>query len=344
MKKGILLLFFLVNLQIVLFTSLAKAQCPAGGILYHNCGGCIPGCVIGNCTGAQITGNCPSGQQFMTVTIIPPTPTCQLTVTGYFRKYPPNGSGGACNSSGIDGSSTSDDYLQVGLNAKVTGPSNTDGISTYYAPVGQSVTVSGQSNRRDEVITYSIACTGTCDLVQPVELLYLNGEVIPTGIVLHWATASETNNDQFIIEYSNDGIHFYEAAVIKGAGNSNVVHTYSSEIRNRFIGTTYFRLKQRDFDGTTTKYPQLFAHTKSVEDDFFVASHENESEVHLNIYHETSVSMQIYNVVGNTLVEKLQLDLKEGEHIIPLQRLAAGLYVCSVVLDNQIYTQRFIVY
>ena len=343
MRKGILLLFCLVNLLNVLFTKLVKAQCPAGGILYHNCGGCLSGCVVGNCTGSQISGDCSSGQQFMTVTIISPTPTCQLSVTGYFRPYP-TGSSGNCSSSGIDGNSTGNDYLQVGLNSRIIGPSNTTGNSAYTAPTGQSVTVSGQSNRRDEVITYTVSCNGVCDLTQPIELLYINGEVTSTGIVLHWATATETNNDYFIIEYSNDGINFIEAAIIKGSGNSSIMHTYSSEIKSRFIGNTYFRLKQRDFDGTITSYPYLFTQNKNIEDDFFVTNNEEEAQVHLTIYDKTSVSMEIYNVVGNTLMEKTSMNLKEGEHIIPLKKMAAGLYVCSIVLDNKLYTQRFIVY
>ncbi len=81
-------------------------------------------------------------------------------------------------------------------------------------------------------------------IVTPVELL--NFDVNCDEIA--WSTASEINNNLFVIEYSDDGINWKEYLVEPGVGNSNEVFDYDISIDNK---TGYYRLKQIDFDGTT---------------------------------------------------------------------------------------------
>ncbi|NRA12263.1 MAG: hypothetical protein HRT57_09945 [Crocinitomicaceae bacterium] len=83
----------------------------------------------------------------------------------------------------------------------------------------------------------------------PVTLTHFEGSCNGTETELNWTTASEINNDYFILEKSMDGFYFSNVATITGAGNSNGIITYShidSELNNQ---TTYYRLKQVDFNG-----------------------------------------------------------------------------------------------
>lgn len=86
--------------------------------------------------------------------------------------------------------------------------------------------------------------------VLPVELTTFTG--VSDGNVNHlnWTTASETNCDNFEIEHSADGIHFENIGSEQGSGNSTTTITYSFDDENPFTGTTYYRLKQTDFDGS----------------------------------------------------------------------------------------------
>ncbi len=82
----------------------------------------------------------------------------------------------------------------------------------------------------------------------PVELLYFDVQV-EKDIKLSWATASEVNNDYFIIERSEDGVYFYEIGRVKGNGNTNQKIEYTFTDRFVLAPTEYYRLKQIDFDG-----------------------------------------------------------------------------------------------
>ena len=61
-----------------------------------------------------------------------------------------------------------------------------------------------------------------------------------------WVTASEINNDYFVLEGSNDAINWSNMDYISGAGNSTVLLTYTTCVNSEF---EYVRLKQVDYDG-----------------------------------------------------------------------------------------------
>jgi len=95
----------------------------------------------------------------------------------------------------------------------------------------------------------------------PIELSEFTAFVTPKGISFSWITASETNNDFFTLEYSTDGIEFNPIATISGMGTSSVQNEYTFfDDSPNYIGLTYFRLKQTDYDGAYS-----YSHILSVE-------------------------------------------------------------------------------
>jgi hypothetical protein len=85
----------------------------------------------------------------------------------------------------------------------------------------------------------------------PIELDYFN--VVPqNGIVnLSWRTLAEINNELFEVERSKDGVVWETVIRQKGSGNSNSPKLYKAIDHNPLVGTSYYRLKQTDFDGKT---------------------------------------------------------------------------------------------
>lgn len=86
-------------------------------------------------------------------------------------------------------------------------------------------------------------------VILPVELLSFQGQIIQGEIVLHWQTASETNNHYYTIERSRDMQTWDILGRLEGAGNSNQLLSYSFADRLPLQGVSYYRLKQTDFDG-----------------------------------------------------------------------------------------------
>ena len=86
----------------------------------------------------------------------------------------------------------------------------------------------------------------------PVELLTFDLKPYNNNVKLNWKTASEINNDYFLVERSADGSTFKTIAKVDGAGNST--HTISYYLIDQEFEKTvnYYRLIQIDFNGSQT--------------------------------------------------------------------------------------------
>jgi uncharacterized repeat protein (TIGR01451 family) len=84
----------------------------------------------------------------------------------------------------------------------------------------------------------------------PITLTIFEGKQVNKNAALHWVTENEINNDHFEVEKSEDGIHFYQIANVKGNGSSSTVHEYNLlDHLNANVAIVYYRLKNVDFDG-----------------------------------------------------------------------------------------------
>ena len=86
----------------------------------------------------------------------------------------------------------------------------------------------------------------------PIQLVDFDAIANENNIEIVWTTATETNNDYFTVERSTDGIHWVIIKNVAGAGNSNTLQEYSVYDYEFVSDIAYYRLKQTDYDGTTT--------------------------------------------------------------------------------------------
>lgn len=89
-------------------------------------------------------------------------------------------------------------------------------------------------------------------IILPLSLLSFNAAILSDGNVkLSWQTAFENNTSHFLIEKSNDGIHFYQLGKITAAANTSITSTYGFIDNVPASGTNYYRLNEVDLDGKT---------------------------------------------------------------------------------------------
>jgi hypothetical protein len=81
----------------------------------------------------------------------------------------------------------------------------------------------------------------------PVSLLEFNLKEREKNILLHWKTENELNNNYFIIERSENNLHFKSIGQVNAAGT--IAASYSFDDNSPFEGINYYRLKQVDQDG-----------------------------------------------------------------------------------------------
>lgn len=127
--------------------------------------------------------------------------------------------------------------------------------------VGGNIDVGNQSYLEGSgTVDYGGSCvdgnSGFCSQGPlPVELIYFNADQISSKVAISWSTASELNNDFFTIERSRDGVSFEVLATIQGNGTSNSMIEYQLTDQDPFLGVSYYRLSQTDYDGTTEQFP-----------------------------------------------------------------------------------------
>ncbi|QQR86254.1 MAG: hypothetical protein IPJ76_16935 [Flavobacteriales bacterium] len=86
----------------------------------------------------------------------------------------------------------------------------------------------------------------------PIELLAFNA--LPNGSVVdvRWSTATEINNEWFDVERSANGEDFTSIGRVAGAINSQNTLNYAFVDGSPLGGTSFYRLRQTDLDGSST--------------------------------------------------------------------------------------------
>ena len=85
-----------------------------------------------------------------------------------------------------------------------------------------------------------------------VELEHFTAEQVNSAIRLNWSTATESENDFFLIQRRSSMGEFEQIAKIDGAGNSTNRLEYDYIDRKPFDSDNYYRLVTLDFNGTQT--------------------------------------------------------------------------------------------
>lgn len=98
----------------------------------------------------------------------------------------------------------------------------------------------------------NVPCNAT---ILPVELVSTTATAGPEGVRVEWVTASETDNSHFTVERSMDALHFEPVGLVPGAGTSSQLHHYGMVDTSPYTGTSYYRVRQTDMDGSSQMGP-----------------------------------------------------------------------------------------
>jgi len=111
-------------------------------------------------------------------------------------------------------------------------------IDPYFAALQAGV------RRPNFDVCYDVLCP------LPIELISFDvNKKSENSNILKWITATEINNDYFIIEKSTDASSFKEVEKIKGAGNSKEIKKYYYEDNFILNEINYYRLKTVSYYG-----------------------------------------------------------------------------------------------
>ena len=179
----------------------------------------------------------------------------------------------------------------------------------------------------------------------PIELLSWEGACENENVLLKWTTQSETNNDFFTIEKSNNGVHYTFLAQIEGAQNSNSIINYSYTDLNA-NGTFYYRLSQTDFNGSVKIYPPLVSGCWKHAFDFIPFTNGDEQNILLQLSSgiTTQFTGEVCDIAGKLLL-RTPVYVNEGNSVLMLNTglISTGVYLVRLYNDKESYTKKIMV-
>ncbi|HET6245610.1 MAG TPA: CUB domain-containing protein [Bacteroidia bacterium] len=178
----------------------------------------------------------------------------------------------------------------------------------------------------------------------PIQLLSFTGKNQGKANILEWITASEINNDYFTIEKSDDSNNFEEMAIIDGSGNSRDLIKYDQYDHNPYNGTTYYRLKQTDFDGKF-EYSDIVAVESTKDDEIFTVFPNpvaNTANVSFHGYQTDEVVLNIMDATGRLVLTKKAISQKGMNTVkIDTSNLTRGIYFVTLITNNEVLKTKF---
>ena len=183
----------------------------------------------------------------------------------------------------------------------------------------------------------------TCFPGLPVELLYFDARMIDKVVKLRWITESEINNDYFTVERSQEGLSFETVDIVPGAGNSTSPRQYHTQDAHPYQGTSYYRLKQTDYDGKYS-YSRI-ASVSTDEESGLVISYfypiGNQIFYQVTGADGEELSVELLDVLGRQVVSSTVSGGEEQGFNIPVSGLSPGIYMFKVTDGNNIAIKKF---
>ncbi len=192
-----------------------------------------------------------------------------------------------------------------------------------------------------EPVTYSLVYTAL-----PVEWLYFKATKRNDNSVLEFATATEIDNNHFLVQKSTNGRDFITLETIEGAGHSVEIIHYSTIDTRLENGYNYYRIVQVDYNGASNMTDiEVIEHTTDESVSVFPNPVHTSNPI-INVSYQSTGKNEIVRMYNTMGVEVMQTNIIGNEGLntqaINIQALTPGTYFLKVGDRNELST--FIVF
>jgi hypothetical protein len=178
-----------------------------------------------------------------------------------------------------------------------------------------------------------------CSSALPVELTSFRAEVEENVVVARWTTDSETDNNYFSLERSEDGRHFTEVTREHGAGNSSEQQVYYAQDKNPLFGTSYYRLSQTDFDGHTS-HSQIISITIDRVPQLLVYPNPSNDYIIVSFEGIKNFSLQLSGISGEVVYEAKEIT---GQLKLDVNKYPRGIYFLKVFSGKHMLYKKLVI-
>ncbi len=194
------------------------------------------------------------------------------------------------------------------------------------------------------LMSKNITVEYTCPDGLPVTWLYFHATPQKEQhVYLEWATASEEKSAHFEIERSKDGASFEYVGSVYAQGNTEKNSSYKFIDGQAYEGTSYYRLKQTDLDGSFI-YSEIRTVNFGEQSGYIVFPNPSTHGFHINSTHTSQtlgLRLQLTDVAGQIILEK-DLSLSPEHDYLFGESLPQGLYILHVKDQHMGHTFKLI--
>ncbi|MCE7924146.1 MAG: T9SS C-terminal target domain-containing protein [Haliscomenobacteraceae bacterium CHB4] len=226
------------------------------------------------------------------------------------------------------------DFMLTGPLSILSNPSlpecEADGVCLYLDGPGQA-SINNNATGCSTVAQVEAACAAL-----PVELVFFKGNETNGEVYLNWQTASEKENDHFLVEHSEDGSAFEPVGKVYGSGTTALASNYSFLHSQPVKGANYYRLKQVDHDGTYSYSDIVRVETASGR---AIEIYPNPTTGYARLKGDLAEgTMRLSDITGRLIYEKKLPD----QYSIDLTWQPEGVYIVEIQMDNEKITKRVV--
>ena len=174
-----------------------------------------------------------------------------------------------------------------------------------------------------------VNCPG---VVTPVTYVDFEGSRVGQNNLLNWSTATELQNNYFVVERAPDGLNFSSIGTVKGSGTTASINQYSFTDKNAPAQTLYYRLNQVDYNGNQ-QYSKVIAINATATGNVTIYPNPTAGQVTVAFSATTASKALItfYSEVGVTVLEQT-LIVNEGVNSVgvSISSLPASVYFVKI--------------
>jgi hypothetical protein len=176
--------------------------------------------------------------------------------------------------------------------------------------------------------------------IVPVELVMFNAEAGADGVSLRWVTSTETNNMGFEVQRSRDDINWDNISFVNGKGTTTETSYYTFTDRFFSSGIYYYRLIQKDYDGSEKTYGAIEVDLTGAVSYVLEQNYPNPFNPSTTIKYSVPQAGQIKLVVFNMIGEEIAVLVNEmqqpGKYEVRFDAsaLSSGVYIYRMECES----------
>jgi len=142
-------------------------------------------------------------------------------------------------------------------------------------------------------------------------------------VVIQWATCSESNSIYFLVQQSNDGIHWNDIKKVQASNLSNQRINYSIEAKEGLVELTFYRIKEVNMD-LKFFYSSIKSLRLETNQTFYTIEGNYVRNKMLKIHSTVAGTFRLMNHEGKLVYSRV---ISKGDHNLLLDYLPTGYYL-----------------